>query len=98
MTSRRSSAKGRCMRTDLFDFELPAESIALRPARPRDSARLLVVQGDGVLRDTAVTDLPNWLEARDVLVVNDTRVISAQLGGRPIRRAPYPTIDAILIK
>jgi len=86
------------MRTDLFDFELPAESIALRPARPRDSARLLVVQGDGVLRDTAITDLPNFLEAGDVLVVNDTRVIPAQLGGRRIGRATEPKIDAILIK
>lgn len=86
------------MRTDLFDFELPAESIALRPARPRDSARMLVMQGDGVLRDTAITDLPNWLEAGDVLVVNDTRVIAAQLGGRRIGRATEPKIDAILIK
>ena len=43
------------MRTDLFDFELPPESIALRPASPRDSARMLVVQGDGVLRDRHVS-------------------------------------------
>ena len=42
------------MRTDLFDFELPAASIALRPASPRDSARMLVVQGDGVLREAIV--------------------------------------------
>ena len=50
------------MRTDLFDFELPAERIALRPASPRDSARMLVVQPDGVLRDRVVADLPDWLE------------------------------------
>ena len=49
------------MRTDLFDFELPASSIALRPASPRDSARMLVVQPDGVLRDRIVADLPDWL-------------------------------------
>ena len=74
------------MRTDLFDFELPPESIALRPANPRDSARLLVVHPDGVLRDGAVADLPRWLEAGDQLVVNDTRVIAAQLRGRRIGR------------
>ena len=65
------------MRTDLFDFELPAASIALRPASPRDAARMLVVQGDGVLRDRLVGDLPDWLEPGDQLVVNDTKVISA---------------------
>ena len=70
------------MRTDLFDFELPAASIALRPASPRDSARMLVVQPDGVLRDRHVGDLPDWLEPGDQLVVNDTRVIAAQLRGR----------------
>jgi S-adenosylmethionine:tRNA ribosyltransferase-isomerase len=86
------------MRTDLFDFELPPESIALRPASPRDSARMLVVQGDGVLRDAAISDLPKWLEAGDVLVVNDTKVISAQLSGRRIGRATEPKIEATLIK
>ena len=59
------------MRTDLFDFELPATSIALRPASPRDSARMLVVQPDGVLRDRSIADLPQWLEPGDQLVVND---------------------------
>jgi S-adenosylmethionine:tRNA ribosyltransferase-isomerase len=86
------------MRTDLFDFELPAANIALRPANPRDSARMLVVHGDGVLRDAAIADLPKWLEPGDVLVVNDTRVISAQLRGRRIGRATEPKIDATLIK
>lgn len=86
------------MRTDLFDFELPADSIALRPASPRDSARLLVVQGDGVLRDGVVSDLPKWLEAGDALVVNDTKVISAQLRGRRIGRETEPKIEATLIK
>jgi S-adenosylmethionine:tRNA ribosyltransferase-isomerase len=86
------------MRTDLFDFELPAASIALRPASPRDSARMLVVQGDAVLRDRLVSDLPQWLEPGDQLVVNDTRVISAQLKGRRIGRETEPKIEATLIK
>src|SRR5579859_5609617 len=86
------------MRTDLFDFELPPENIALRPASPRDSARMLVVQGDAVLRDAAVSDLPKWLEPGDQLVVNDTKVISAQLSGRRIGRATEPRIEATLIK
>src|SRR6202166_230966 len=86
------------MRTDLFDFELPAASIALRPASPRDSAKMLVVQGDGVLRDAVVADLPNWLEPGDQLVVNDTKVIAAQLKGRRIGRPTEPKIEATLIK
>ena len=86
------------MRTDLFDFELPAENIALRPASPRDSARLLVVQPDGVLHDRRVSDLPDWLEPGDQLVVNDTKVIAAQLRGRRIGRDTEPKIDATLIK
>src|ERR1700722_8615642 len=86
------------MRTDLFDFELPAASIALRPASPRDSARMLVVQPDAVLRDRTVSDLPLWLESGDQLVVNDTKVISAQLRGRRIGRETEPKIEATLIK
>ncbi len=86
------------MRTDLFDFELPAASIALRPASPRDSARMLVVQPDGALRDRLVSDLPDWLESGDQLVVNDTKVIAAQLRGRRIGRDTEPKIEATLIK
>jgi S-adenosylmethionine:tRNA ribosyltransferase-isomerase len=86
------------MRTDLFDFELPPERIALRPARPRDSARLLVVGSDGDLRDSVVSELPGWLKAGDQLVVNDTKVIAAQLSGRRIGRATEPKIEATLIK
>jgi S-adenosylmethionine:tRNA ribosyltransferase-isomerase len=85
------------MRTDLFDFELPAASIALRPASPRDSARMLVVR-DGKLRDQTVSDLPAWLQPGDQLVVNDTKVISAQLRGRRIGRETEPKIEATLIK
>lgn len=69
------------MRVDLFDFALPPERIALRPARPRDSARLLLVPGQGPLADLTVRDLPRLLRAGDVLVFNDTRVIPAQLEG-----------------
>lgn len=70
------------MRVDLFDFELPNERIALRPARPRDAARMLVVQGNAPFSDCNVSDLPDLLEPGDVLVFNDTRVIPAQLEGR----------------
>src|SRR6476469_6049596 len=69
------------MRVELFDFDLPPDRIALRPARPRDSARLLVVEGDQ-LADHIVTDLPDLLREGDVLVFNDTKVIPAQLEGR----------------
>jgi S-adenosylmethionine:tRNA ribosyltransferase-isomerase len=86
------------MRTDLFDFELPAGSIALRPANPRDSAAMLIVQPDGVLLDRAVADLPHWLEPGDQLVVNDTKVIAAKLSGRRIGRDTEPKIEATLIK
>lgn len=69
------------MRVDLFDFELPPENIALRPASPRDAARLLKVAADG-LSDHIVRDLPGLLTPGDCLVFNDTRVIPAQLDGR----------------
>ncbi|WP_426263373.1 tRNA preQ1(34) S-adenosylmethionine ribosyltransferase-isomerase QueA [Sphingomonas sp. PWP1-2] len=68
------------MNVDLFDFVLPPERIALRPASPRDSARLLVVAGTA-LHDRSVGDLPGALRAGDLLVFNDTRVIPAQLEG-----------------
>jgi S-adenosylmethionine:tRNA ribosyltransferase-isomerase len=69
------------MRVDLFDFDLPTERIALRPARPRDSARLLLVDGADI-SDRQVLDLPGLLQRGDVLVFNDTKVIPAQLEGR----------------
>jgi S-adenosylmethionine:tRNA ribosyltransferase-isomerase len=86
------------MRTDLFDFNLPPENIALRPASPRDAARLLVVQPGIGVQDQIVSDLPQWLKPGDQLVVNDTKVISAQLAGRRIGRGTEPKIDATLIK
>jgi S-adenosylmethionine:tRNA ribosyltransferase-isomerase len=69
------------MRVDLFDFDLPPENIALRPASPRDSARLLLVPGEDDMQDHVVRDLPSLLRAGDVLVFNDTKVIPAQLEG-----------------
>jgi S-adenosylmethionine:tRNA ribosyltransferase-isomerase len=68
------------MNVDLFDFELPSERIALRPAVPRDAARLLVLDAAGT-RDLSVSDLPGQLRRGDLLVFNDTRVIPAQLEG-----------------
>jgi len=65
---------------DLFDFDLPAERIALRPAEPRDTARLLLQRGD-TREDHQVRDLPALLAPGDLLVFNDTRVIPAQLNG-----------------
>ncbi len=69
------------MRVDLFDFLLPSDRIALRPASPRDSARLLVAQG-ARLEDRIFSDLPGLLSPGDCLVFNDTKVIPAQLEGR----------------
>src|SRR5436190_2761362 len=85
------------MRTDLFDFDLPPERIALRPARPRDAARLLVVR-PGALEDRMVRDLPALLAPGDQLVVNDTRVIPASLHGRRIGRGPPTPVEANLVK
>ena len=68
------------MRVDLFDFDLPPECIALRPAVPRDSAKLLAVTGNRI-SDHGVGDLPDLLGPDDILVFNDTRVIPAQLTG-----------------
>lgn len=69
------------MRVDLFDFDLPTDRIALRPARPRDAARMLLVEGRRIT-DRGVLDLPAILRPGDVLVFNDTRVIPAQLEGQ----------------
>ncbi|MFM1816637.1 MAG: hypothetical protein RLZ98_3332 [Pseudomonadota bacterium] len=82
------------MRTDLFDFELPETRIALYPAEPRDAARLLVVQPDGMpeLADRTVRDLPELLRPGDALVLNNTRVIPAALSGRRIRGATASTV------
>src|SRR5690348_11400154 len=88
------------MRTDLFDFDLPQERIALRPVSPRDSARMLVVEpgAEPALQDKSIRDLPQYLSAGDVLVVNDTKVIPARLTGRRIGRGVEAPIEATLIK
>ncbi|MES0174647.1 tRNA preQ1(34) S-adenosylmethionine ribosyltransferase-isomerase QueA [Mesorhizobium sp. M0006] len=84
------------MRVDLFDFDLPEERIALRPAEPRDSARMLVVRpGEGLL-DRSVRDLPSLLRQGDVLVFNDTKVIPAQLRGIRRRGEAQAQVDATL--
>lgn len=69
------------MRVDEFDFDLPDGAIALRPAEPRDAARMLVARGEAT-EDRLVSDLPGCLRRGDLLVFNDTRVIPAQLDGR----------------
>jgi len=89
------------VRTDLFDFALPEDRIALRPVSPRDSARLLVVRPNEpvALEDRRISDLPILLRRGDAIVVNDTKVIPARLRGRRIGRGEYePAIDATLIK
>jgi len=75
------------MKTADFDFDLPEDHIALRPAEPRDSARLLVVK-DGGLEDRIARDLPDFLQPGDALVFNDTRVIPARLSGVRERLSP----------
>jgi S-adenosylmethionine:tRNA ribosyltransferase-isomerase len=83
------------MRVSDFDFNLPPERIALRPASPRENARLLVV-GD-TLHDHVIADLPGLLRAGDVLVFNDTRVLPAALTGKRIGRlGTTPKIEVLL--
>lgn len=97
------------MRTDLFDFTLPEELIALRPAEPRDAARLLVVrpparvQGQAfvsppVFEDRGFRDLARLLSPGDALVVNDTKVIAAALSGTRERNGQTAYIACNLIK
>src|SRR3984957_3257822 len=89
------------MRTDLFDFALPEERIALRPVKPRDAARLLVVRPHAkpTYEDCAIRDLPDLLRRGDVVVVNDTKVLLARLHGRRIGRGDRePSIEATLVK
>jgi S-adenosylmethionine:tRNA ribosyltransferase-isomerase len=92
------------MRTDLFDFALPEDRIALRPAAPRDAARLLVVR-PGVsaeaagLEDRTMADLPALLRPGDALVVNDSKVLPASLHGRRLGRGEHePKVEATLTK
>ncbi len=85
------------MRVDLFDFELPEELIALRPARPRDRARLLHVCAEGGFEDRVVRDAPSLFRRGDLLVFNDTRVIPAALKAvRPSRDPQGPAVHVSL--
>jgi len=87
------------MDVGLFDFTLPEELIALRPAEPRDSARLLVVRADGSLEHAFVRDLPGFLRGGDVMVLNDTKVIQARLRGlRQRPGGPEAKIELLLHK
>jgi S-adenosylmethionine:tRNA ribosyltransferase-isomerase len=89
------------MRVDQFDFDLPEDLIALRPASPRDSARMLVVGSDGELTHAHVRDLPAFLHAGDAVVLNDTKVFPARLRGVRIARpgtTTSPKIEATLHK
>jgi S-adenosylmethionine:tRNA ribosyltransferase-isomerase len=79
-----------------FDFELPEERIALRPASPRDAARLLVVEAGGPLLERQVRDLPALLAPGDALVFNDTRVIAARLHGVRRREDSVVVLEATL--
>jgi S-adenosylmethionine:tRNA ribosyltransferase-isomerase len=84
------------MDVSLFDFDLPEAQIALRPASPRDSARLMVVHGDGRIEHRRITDLPDYLRAGDAVLVNDTRVIPARLYGQRLRDAGPARIEILL--
>jgi len=81
------------MKLDDFDFHLPEDLIATRPARPRSSARLLLAQGDGIA-DRRVSDLPAILRPGDRLVLNNTRVIPARLTGRRLRASAQGAVEA----
>tara|TARA_R110000824_G_scaffold155226_1_gene327549 strand:- start:102135 stop:103193 length:1059 start_codon:yes stop_codon:yes gene_type:complete len=87
------------MRVDEFDFELPEDLIALRPARPRDTARMLIVGPQPqTLVDRIVRDLPDYLRKDDILIFNDTRVIPARLFGVRKRADAEAKIEALLHK
>jgi S-adenosylmethionine:tRNA ribosyltransferase-isomerase len=85
------------MKLSDFDFDLPEDRIALRPAEPRDAARLLVVSDNG-LQDRHVRDLPDYLRAGDVVVFNDTRVIPARLAGVRTRQDSVARVEATLLR
>jgi S-adenosylmethionine:tRNA ribosyltransferase-isomerase len=84
------------LRVELFDFDLPEDRIALRPAEPRDAAKLLIVKPDEAFVDRMVRDLPDVLRPGDVLVFNDTKVIPAQLSGIRRRGDAVAQIDTTL--
>jgi S-adenosylmethionine:tRNA ribosyltransferase-isomerase len=86
------------MRVDAFDFELPEDRIALRPSEPREQARLLYIPKEGDFGDLRIADLPSLLRSGDCVVVNDTRVLPAQLYGVRVRGEAVARIDVTLHK
>jgi S-adenosylmethionine:tRNA ribosyltransferase-isomerase len=87
------------MRVDLFDFDLPEDRIALRPAEPRDAARMLVVRPDAAsFEDRLVGELPDLLRPGDVLVLNDTKVIPSRLHGLRVREETAARVEIMLHK
>src|SRR5690349_8638025 len=86
------------MRVDLFDFDLPETSIALRPIEPRDAARMLVVRPEAGLEDRVVRDLPDLLQPGDVLVLNNTKVIPSRLYGLRVREENAARVEIMLHK
>ena len=90
------------MDVSLFDFDLPDDLVALRPAAPRDSARMMVVHADGRIEHRHVRDLPDYLGRGDALVMNDTRVIPARLRGRRLPRVggagSGPKLEVLLFR
>jgi S-adenosylmethionine:tRNA ribosyltransferase-isomerase len=86
------------VRVDLFDFDLPEDRIALRPAEPRDAARMLIVSPGAAFEDRTVRDLPDILEPGDVLVLNDTKVIPSRLFGLRMREETAARVEVMLHK
>lgn len=83
-----------------YNFDLPEDLIALRPVRPRQASRMLVANGD--ILDSTVSNLPDFLQAGDLLVFNNTKVIPARLSGQRFRETPHGSgvsnIEANLIE
>jgi S-adenosylmethionine:tRNA ribosyltransferase-isomerase len=86
------------MLVSAFDYDLPPERIALTPASPRESAKLLVIGADGSLSDKTVGDLPSFLRPGDAVVVNDTRVIAARLRGVRLRGEAAAGVEVTLLR
>src|SRR3569623_1650904 len=84
------------MDVSLFDFDLPEAQIALRPASPRASTRLMVGEADGAISHRTLRELPDYLQPKDALLVNDTRVIPARLHGQRLRAAGPAKVEVLL--
>ena len=84
------------MKVEAFDFDLPEDLIALRPAEPRGAGRLLVVHGDGRMEHARFADLPRYLKAPDILLMNDSGVIPARLRGTRTAHGTEARIELLL--